>query len=163
MIGVFLQSCNTPETVREFLAHAGLSILTMSINNAVTNLSKEARVKMRELGKTFLTSYVYDNLDIDLKHSVPTIQKSHDTLIHLTSGTMLPLHEVTPEDLDCSDELWARSHINPDVPLNMVPKVDVIDLIRIRAESYHPGLQQDERFNAWKFLHDLLNYGPENL
>ncbi|GLB39303.1 hypothetical protein LshimejAT787_0604650 [Lyophyllum shimeji] len=164
IIGVFLQSCNTPETVREFLAHAGLSVSTTSINNAVNNLSKEAKAKMRELGQTFLASYAYDNLDIDLKHSVPTIEKSQDTLIHLTSGTMLPLYEVLPGDLDCSDEMWARSHLNPDIPRNVVPKVEPEDIAGLHREQEHPsGLLRDERFNAWKFLYDLLHYGPESI
>jgi hypothetical protein len=43
-----------------------------------------------------MASYAYDNLDIDLKHSVPTIEKGQETLIHLTTGTMLPLHDVPP-------------------------------------------------------------------
>ena len=109
IIGIFLQSCNTPETVREFLAHTGLSISTSSINNAITSLSKEAGAKIQELGKSLLTSYAYHNLDIDLKHSVPTLEKLGETLIHLTSGTMLPLHEVALDDLNCSDKLWAMS------------------------------------------------------
>jgi hypothetical protein len=162
IIGVFLKSCNAPETVCEFLAHAGLSLSMTSINNAVTNLSREAGTKMRELGKSFLTSYAYDNLDIDLKHSVPTLEKSQETLIHLTSGTMLPLYEVALDDLNCLDQLWAKSRLNPDVPRNTVQKVDIVDLMGIHPEQDHPsGLLRDERFNAWKFLHDLLNYGPE--
>ena len=163
LVGIFLQSCNTPETVCEFLAHAGLSISTMSINNAITNLSREAGLKVCELGKLFLTSYAYDNLDIDLKHSVPTLEKPQDMLIHLTSDTMLPLHKVTLNDLDCSDQLWEKSHFNPGIPQNSVPKVDTDDLLGIHLEEDHPlGLLRDERFNAWKFLHDLVNYGPEN-
>ena len=44
----------------------------------------------------------------------------------------------------------------------MVQKVDIVDLVGIHPEQDHPsGLLRDERFNAWKFLHDLLNYGPE--
>ena len=162
IIGVFLKSCNAPETVCEFLAHAGLSLSTTSINNAVTNLSREADSKIRELGTSFLTSYAYDNLDIDLKHSVPTLENSQETLIHLTSGTMLPLHDVALDDLNCSDQLWAKSRLNPDIPRNTVQKVDIVDLMGIHPEQDHPsGLLRDERFNAWKFLHDLLNYGPE--
>jgi hypothetical protein len=150
--------------VREFLAHAGLSVSTTSINNTITNLSKEAGSKVRELGKSFLTSYAYDNLDIDLKHSVPTLEKPEETLIHLTSGTMLPLHEVNPGDLDCSDQLWVMSRLNMDTPRNAVPNVDTEDLANLHPEQDHPsGLLRDERFNAWKFLHDLLNYGPEHL
>ena len=162
IIGVFLKSCNAPETVCEFLSQAGLSLSASSINNAVTNLSKEAEAEIRKLGKSFLTSYAYDNLDINLKHSVPTLEKSQETLIHLTTGTMLPLHEVTLDDLNCFDQLWEKSGLNPGLLRNAVQKVDIVDLMGIHAEEDHPsGLLRDERFNAWKFLHDLLNYGPE--
>jgi hypothetical protein len=162
IIGVFLKSCNTPETVCKFLAHAGLSLSTTSINTAVTNLSREVGTKIHELGRSFLTSYAYDNLDIDLKHSVPMLEKPQETLIHLTSGTMLPLHEVTLNDLNCSNQLWAKSHLNPEIPQNMVQKVDIVDFMQIHPEEDHPSsLLQDDQFNAWKFLHDLLNYGPE--
>ena len=101
---------------------------------------------------------------VDLKHSVPTLEKLGETLIHLTSGTMLPLHEVALDDLDCSDKLWAMSHLNPNTPCNTLPKVDTEDLTNIHPEQEHPsGLLQDEQFNAWKFLYDLLNHGPEYL
>ncbi|RDB20638.1 hypothetical protein Hypma_012103 [Hypsizygus marmoreus] len=162
IIGVFLQSCNTPETVREFLAHAGLSVSTTSINKAISNLSRESELKIRQLGQMFSSLYALDNLDIDLKHSVPTIEKTQDTLIHLTSGTMLPLHEVTLNDLDCADKLWEQSPLNPDVPRSNIPKVTIEQLTGIHPEAEHPsGLLRGERFNAWKFLQDLLNYGPE--
>jgi hypothetical protein len=102
-------------------------------------------MKMRELGKTFLTSYAYDNLDIDLKHSVPTLEKSQETLIHLTSGTMLPLHEITLDDLNCASQLWAKSRLNPDMPRNAVQKVSIVDLMKIHTEEDHPsGLLRDE-------------------
>jgi len=72
-LGIFLHSCGTPETVRELLAHMGLSISTTSINEAISNLSKEAIAETRRIGKSLLTTYAYDNFDIDLKHSTPTV------------------------------------------------------------------------------------------
>ena len=106
-VGVFLHSCNAPETVRELLAQMGLSVSANTIHNAIINLSKEAGNGIRQLGQSLLTLYAYDNLDIDLKHSVPTVEKQQDTLIHITSGTMIPLyHRAKFEDLNCSDELW---------------------------------------------------------
>ncbi|KAF9467974.1 hypothetical protein BDZ94DRAFT_1184184, partial [Collybia nuda] len=86
IVGVFLQSCNTPETVRGFLAHVGLSVLPSSINNVITNLTKESKKRIWRTGQTLMAAYAYDNLDIDLKHSVPTIEKGQETLIHLTTG-----------------------------------------------------------------------------
>ena len=162
IIGVFLKSCNAPETVCEFLAQAGLLLSVSSINNAITNLSREARIEICELGKSFLSSYAYDNLDIDCKHSVPTLEKSQEMLIHLTSGTMLPLHKVILNDLNCSNQLWAKSRLNPNIPQNAIEKVGIVDLMQIHPEEDHPsGLLRDKQFNAWKFLYDLLNYSPE--
>ena len=89
-LGIFLHSCGAPETVRELLAHMGLSISTTSINEAISNLSKEAIAETRKIGNSLLTTYAYDNLDIDLKHSTPTVENSAETLIHITSGTCSP-------------------------------------------------------------------------
>jgi hypothetical protein len=101
----------------------GLSISTTTINEAITSLSKEAREEIQKLAKTFLSIHAYDNLDIDLKHSTPTIENSAETLIHITSGTLFPLyHGVTIEDLDCSDELWKKSLFNPDAWQQDIPK-----------------------------------------
>src|ERR1700733_7973083 len=90
-VGMFLESCNTPETVRELLAHMGISVSTTAINDMVNSLSKETQTEIRRLGQSLLAAYAYDNLDIDLKHAVPTIENDPVTLIHLTSGTLLPL------------------------------------------------------------------------
>ena len=80
IIGIFLQSCNTPETVREFLAHVGLSVLPSSINKAISSLSKESENQIRKTGRTLMASYAYDNLDIDLKHLV------NDTVTETRAG-----------------------------------------------------------------------------
>jgi hypothetical protein len=56
----------------------------------VNSLSKESQTEIQKLGQTLLTSYyAYDNLDIDLKHAVPTIEQetASATLIHLTLAT----------------------------------------------------------------------------
>ena len=134
-----------------------------AINTAVTNLSKQSEAEMRRLGESFLASYAYDNLDIDLKHSIPTVEKPQDTLIHLTSGTMLPLnHGVTLSDLNCSEELWKKSANNPSALRRNLPSIKVEDLLLLHPEVDHQsGLLRRERFNAWKFLHDLINFGPK--
>ena len=163
ILGIFLHCCNAPKAVRECLAHMGISISVSAINSAVTNLSKQSKAEMRRLGESFLTSYAYDNLDIDLKHSIPTVEKPQDTLIHLTSGMMLPLnHGVTLEDLNCSEELWKKSANNPSARRWDLPSIKVEDLLSLHPEDDNPsGLLQRERFNAWKFLHDLINFGPK--
>ncbi|KDQ27260.1 hypothetical protein PLEOSDRAFT_1024528, partial [Pleurotus ostreatus PC15] len=91
MMGIFLHSCNAPKDIIEVLARIGVSISTTSINDAITNLSKESSTALRRLGKTLTTSFAYDNVDIELKHTVPTLEKPHETLVHLTSGTFIPL------------------------------------------------------------------------
>lgn len=163
IIGVFLQSCNTPETVREFLAHVGLSVSPSSINKAISNLSKKSESQIRKLGQTLKALYAYDNLDIDLKHSVPTIEKGQETLVHLTTGTMLPLHDVPPNALNCSNEMWEKSELNPNAQ-NRVAPVSMKQLLALYPESAHPsGLRRRQRYNAWKFLESLVMYGPESL
>ena len=75
ILGIFLHCCNAPEAVRECLAHMGISISVSAINSAVTNLSKQSEDEMQHLSESFLTSYAYNNLDIDLNHSIPTVKK----------------------------------------------------------------------------------------
>lgn len=161
VIGIFLHSCNAPESIMELLARMGVSIAANTVNNAVKNLSKEAQSGMQKLGQTFLASYAYNNLDIDLQHTVPTVEKPQDTLIHITSGTMLPLlHGVTLADLDCSDELWKLYHRNPEVQdLPSIPFYNLLDIYPEDPDNL--GMTRRDRFNAWKYLSDLVNFGPQ--
>jgi hypothetical protein len=156
IMGIFLHSCETLETVLEAFAHMGITISTTAINEAVQSLSKESAVKMKDLGHSFLSLYAYDNLDLDLKHSMPTIEKPGDTLIHLTTGTMIPLHStITLHDLECCKELWEKSRLNRLAQSQNIPPVKFEHLLRIHPEvDDHPsGLLRRDRFNAWKFLH----------
>ncbi|KIK72316.1 hypothetical protein PAXRUDRAFT_111408, partial [Paxillus rubicundulus Ve08.2h10] len=58
---------------------------------------------------SLLASYAYNNFDVDLKSQVLTVEKSNDSLKHLTSGLLFPLvHGVTIDDLKCSEELWKK-------------------------------------------------------
>lgn len=165
IVGIFLHPCNVPETVVELLADMGVSISTTAINEAVKSLSKESAIEMQQLGQSLQAVYAYDNLDIDLKHSTPTLEKMGDTLIHLTMGTMLPLHpSVSLKDLDCSDEVWKRSKLNKDAHPRDIPVIKIEQLLNIHAEKNdHPsGLLRRDRFNAWKFLQDLIEHGPKS-
>jgi hypothetical protein len=161
-VGVFLQSCNAPETLRELLAHMGVSVATTTINSAIRSLSKQANVAIRHLGQSLLTSYAYDNLDIDLKHSVPTAEKPQDTLVHLSTMTMLPLHpSVKLESLSYSNELWEKSRYNLNARLQDTPSVTFDQLYSIYPEKPHSStLTRRQRFGAWKYLADLLEFGP---
>ena len=125
IIGVFLKSCNAPETVCEFLAHAGLSLSTTSINTAVTNLSREVGTKIRELGRSFLASYAYDNLDIDLKHSVPMLEKSQQdfqnrivmSTVYLVDVKFIRITEVMDLYYLSTYLGFIRDHRHPRIPL----------------------------------------------
>lgn len=117
LVGIFLQSGNTSEQTRNFLAHLGVSVSVASIGRAVDNLSREAKRNIQHLSSTLLTSYAYDNLDIDLPHATPTIETfTADTLVHLTTASMFPLHPHTTKDaLDFADFL-RNSTLNPSLP-----------------------------------------------
>ncbi|KAI9460696.1 hypothetical protein HD554DRAFT_2206865 [Boletus coccyginus] len=98
ILGIFFQSAHTPQKVIDTLACIGISISTETIN---------------ALGQSLLTSYAYDNFDVDLKSHVPTTEKSNNFLKHLTSGLLFPLgHGTTTNDLKCSDQLWKISALN---------------------------------------------------
>ena len=162
MVGIFLHSCNAPQTVVELLSRMSLSISSTSISRAVQNLSKEAERAIRLAGQSLLAAYAYDNLDVDLKHSVPTIEKARDTLVHFTTGTMLPLSHITLDNLNCSDELWRNYYRNPDIEPKDLPKVAIDQLHSIHPEEPHVSkLSRRNRYNAWKYRSDLVNFGPE--
>jgi len=162
MLGIFLHSCNAPETVVELLSRMSLSIASSTISDAVRNLSKEAEQGIHLAGQSLLTAYAYDNLDIDFKKSTPTTDKNQDTLVHLTTGTMLPLAHATLNDLRCSEELWQKYYRNADLDPKDIPSVSIDKLHSIHPEQPHPSkLSRRNRFNAWKYRTDLVNYGPE--
>ncbi|KIL54406.1 hypothetical protein M378DRAFT_92374, partial [Amanita muscaria Koide BX008] len=166
LVGIFLHSCGAPETVRELFAHMGLSISTTSINKTIKTLSHEAENQIRTTGQSLLTLYGFDNLDINLKHSTPSLEKSQDTLTHLTTATMVPLqHGITRDDLNCAETVWKSSVSNPDTGQSR-SSISLDQLLSIHREddsTPHPsGLSaRRQRFNAWKYLSDLINYGPE--
>ncbi|KAF7421190.1 hypothetical protein PC9H_011710 [Pleurotus ostreatus] len=157
VVGMFLHATNTPETVREFLSSLGISITTTTINLAVKSLAKNSRTKMKELGKSLRVLFAYDNLDLEMKPLVPTMETEKDHLIHFTTGTMLPLHPSTAlADLDCSDMLWERC------PPGQAPDVPIAKLLQLHLKPRDAnGLNGRARFNRWQFLFDLVHHGPE--
>ncbi|KAG6875407.1 hypothetical protein C0992_003987, partial [Termitomyces sp. T32_za158] len=157
----------------EALAHLGISISTSTIHTAIMSLSAESAARIRAMGQTMLVAYAYDNFDVDLKKSIPTAETSAVTLKHLTSALMFPLqHGITQVDMQCSEELWKKSRLNPNATTSDLPAgrtwKDLIDLIRIQYPEISPSdqdqngsqLTRHERFMAWKFLYDLCHYGP---
>ncbi|KAJ6622272.1 hypothetical protein B0H10DRAFT_1662626, partial [Mycena sp. CBHHK59/15] len=161
VFGIFLHSTNTPEKVIQALSHMGISISPSAIGTAIHSLSAETVDTLRQMGQTLLVGYAYDNFDINFPTIVPTIEKAGDPLTHLTSGAFIYLnHDVTLEDLACSEELWGKSNLNP--ALEKTPP-QAHNLEMIHPESDHPsGLTRRERFNAWKFKSDLFEHGPES-
>ncbi|KAF9236980.1 hypothetical protein BU15DRAFT_49361 [Melanogaster broomeanus] len=116
ILGLFLQSAHTPQKVIDTLARVGISISTDAINAAVHSLSIESQTSLRKLGQSLLATYAYDNFDVDLKSHVPIAEKSNDSLKHLTSGLLFPLmHGITADDLKCSQVLWEKSALNPQL------------------------------------------------
>ncbi|KAM6491828.1 hypothetical protein JOM56_012687, partial [Amanita muscaria] len=114
ILGIFLHSTGTPQRVINAFARMGICITQTTIQAAVGSLSDNASDGIRELGQTLLAAYAYDNFDIDLKQSVPVLEKSNQTLKHMTSRLLFPLlHGATKEDMACSEYLWRKSRINP--------------------------------------------------
>ncbi|KAI5995604.1 hypothetical protein EDD15DRAFT_2164810, partial [Pisolithus albus] len=165
LLGLFLQSAHTPYKVIDTLARLGISVSADTINMAVQSLSKESHNSLQRLGRSLLASYAYDNFDVDLKTLAPTVEKSNDSLKHLTSGLLFPLvHGVTLNDLKCSEELWRKSALNlqaeePHTP----PKLAWWDLLKLHPERIDPSskLSRHDQFNSWVFLVDLCTNGPE--
>ncbi|KAI6020769.1 hypothetical protein BKA83DRAFT_4055901 [Pisolithus microcarpus] len=165
LLGLFLQSAHTPYKVIDTLAHLGISISADTINMAVQSLSKESHSSLQCLGRSLLASYTYDNFDVDLKTHPLTVERSNDSLKHLTSALLLPLvHGVTLSDLKCLEELWKKSALNlqADKPHSSL-KLAWWDLLKLHPEQMDPNskLSCHDQFNSWVFLVDLCTNGPE--
>ncbi|CAL1708637.1 unnamed protein product [Somion occarium] len=148
MVGLYLHTCHVPQASLDLLAHMGCSISTLSINNAITSLSNESSEVIKRIGRMLLASYIYDNLDADLKISVPTVEKPQNMLIHITAGMLVPLeHGVTLADLDCSAQLWNKSRLNSNaLPSDVLAGIDFYRLTTIHAEheEHELGLLRHE-------------------
>ena len=140
----------------------GVSVATTSINFAIKSLSKQADFTIRHLGQSLLASYAYDNLDIDLKHSIPTAEIPQDTLAHLSTITMIPYHpSIQLDNLSYSQELWEKCRFNLNARPQDIPTITFDQLHSLYPEEPHPsGLTRRQRFGAWKYLVDLIEFGP---
>ena len=112
-----------------------------------------------------LASYAYDNFDVDLKTSDQRVEKSNDSLKHLTSGILFPLqHGTTAEDLRCSHMLWEQSIYNIQAREPMAQRAgktyqDLLELHQTRQNA--GGTSYWMQYNTWKMLSDLIEHGPE--
>ncbi|KIL57952.1 hypothetical protein M378DRAFT_87180, partial [Amanita muscaria Koide BX008] len=156
-LGVFLHSCRTPQRVVNALARMGLTVSQSCIHTAINSLSLNASLTLRELGQSRCIALAYDNFDVDLKVSVPVVEKSTETLKHLTSGLVFPLqHGVTSDDLRYSDYLWQRSEVNLDNLGALGNRKTHKDLMRLFREPDDKPLDSHAEFNIWVFLRDLV-------
>ena len=111
-MGLFLHSCRTPERVIDVLAHLRISISVNSIHNAVGSLFTESANCIQVLGQSLLIAWAYDNFDVDIKSTVPTIHNSGSSLRHLTSAILYPLqHNVQLDDLKTSENSGSNLRI----------------------------------------------------
>ncbi|KAF8986464.1 hypothetical protein BDQ17DRAFT_1259653, partial [Cyathus striatus] len=168
IIGIFLHVCKTPEKVIEALVRLGISVSLNMIHAAITSLSMESADTLHKMGQTHLVAYAYDNLDVDLKTSVPTIEKSTTTLKHLTSALIFPCqHSVTKEDMKCSKELWSKCCLNPHAnPADIPPAGNWKNVIQCITKAHPdpilPGqLSHHQKFNSSIFLTDLCTHSPK--
>ncbi|KAG1862648.1 hypothetical protein F4604DRAFT_1929403 [Suillus subluteus] len=160
LMGMFLQSTHTLQKVIETLERMGVSVSVNAIFAATRSLSVQTHHTLRSLGQSLLAAYAYDNFDVDLKSHEHKIENSNESLKHLTSGLMFPLqHCTSQEDLKCSKELWLKSSLNPQA--EVLPKRGWKDLLSLQPDTPNSsGLTHRDRFNSWKFLSDLITYGP---
>jgi hypothetical protein len=161
VFGIFLHACRAPEKVVETLAHMGISISMTAIYDAIKSLSVNARCALLNLGKTMCFAITYDNVDVLLKTSVLTVEKTTENLRHLKSGLFfLLMHGVKSEDLKCSRELWEKSPFNPDNVDGPFEKKTYLDLATLLQDDLDVnGMTAQDCFVAWLFLRDLCTYG----
>ncbi|KAK2464057.1 hypothetical protein APHAL10511_003927 [Amanita phalloides] len=153
ILGVFLHSCRTPQRVINALARMGLTVSQSCIHTAINSLSSNASLTLRELGQSRCIALAYDNFDVDLKVSVPVVEKSAETLKHLTSGFVFPLqHGVTSDDLRYSDYLWQRSEVNLDNLGALGNRKTHKDLMGLFREPDDKPLDSHTYFNIWPGL-----------
>lgn len=157
---MFLHSCRTPQRVVNALSRMGLSVAQRTIHSAINSLSSNASLTLKKLGETHCVALAYDNFDVDLKTSVPVVEKSGgDSLKHLMSGLAFPLqHGVTKEDLRFSDYLWQKFKSNLDSGGNSTGKKTYNDLALLFMEEPESDGEPDvhEEFNTWIYLRDLI-------
>ncbi|KAF8128125.1 hypothetical protein EV363DRAFT_433689 [Boletus edulis] len=161
MLGIFLHSTHPPEKVIDTISRMGLSISVDSIHDVIRSLSVQSMYALWKLGQSLLTAYAYDNFDVNLKTIVSTVERSSDTLKHLTSGLLFPLqHGVTCDDLKCSNDLWQQSRLNSYARHDQNQPKSWRDIQSLHLNRSPGSPSHHEHFNAWKFLYDLCYHGP---
>lgn len=102
-----------------------------------------------------------------MKTSDQQVEKSNDTLQHLTSGLLFPLqHGIMTEDLHCSWMLWEQSIYNIQATELAAQRTGKTYRYLLKLHQRPCGMGEDEmsyqtKFNIWKMLSDLIEYGPK--
>lgn len=74
---------------------------------------------------------------------------------------MLPvIHDITLDDLDCSEFLWKRYKHNFHALPQDILSIPFERLFEIHPEDTTSGPSRRKRFNAWKCASDLIEFGP---
>ena len=168
IIGIHAHANNTSDKVFGVMSRLGVSTSVGTTHCAVDSLSVDVDGAILELGQSLTAAWAYDNLEIDLKSAKFTREASMAaSLKHLTSALVFPLPAGTvKEHLRVSEELWQQSRLNDELPDDrpgLAPLPDWRNLSRIHLEHRHydgSGMLWRDRWNAWKFLHNLIHYGP---
>lgn len=168
--GIFLHAVHAPQKLVDSLAHMGVSTAQSTIHNSLSSLGKHILDDGQEVAQTLEAAYVYDNLEISLKPAVPTVEKAAEpTLQHFTSSMIFPFPpeiKVKAFHLQCSNFLWKQARLNARIPRSQLPPGPTwLELMTIHPQTYainENAMTPRDRFNAWKFLHDLCHYGPES-
>lgn len=165
VLGIFYHSTSVPEKVIETLAHAGLSISITAIHNAITSLSKEAAIKIKNTVRTLTAAFAYDNFDINFVTTEQTVE--HQTkFVSATSATVIPLFGVgDPAVLRCSAELWKFDPLNPALSTSPI-KADLDNMKLLREmhgseDKKCPGDRLSPRLKrfAWHVRDILVQRG----
>ena len=71
------------------------------------------------------------------------------------------IHNITLDNLDCSEFLWKKYQHNFHALPHDIPNIPFEKLLKIHLEvKTSGGLSCRKRFNAWKYLSDLIEFGP---
>ncbi|KIJ14140.1 hypothetical protein PAXINDRAFT_79788 [Paxillus involutus ATCC 200175] len=104
-----------------------------------------------------------DEIDLEGVINALTGKQDHSTLSQSKERRLLfpMVHGVRANDLKCSDELWRRSSLNPQVDGHLLPQKQLVNIHPECASNSESNLSCRDQFNSWMVLHDLCTYGPE--
>jgi len=135
MYGFFLYSNNTPEKVIQICSHGGISISTTSVQQMIRSLSFKAETHLWKAFHDGVLAAGYDNFDMTFPVAEPTT--THQTAFQsMTSGTFIPMHKVSRDDLCCGKEVWAANPLNPN-PTHPLKQINAYELLLPREHDIH--------------------------